>query len=158
MTPWIPADRSYSVDTEELDRAECLRLLATSTVGRLVVTDGALPAAYPVPYLLDGEAILVRAAPATRLAGIRHDVVGFQVDDIDSASFTGWSVLAVGEAAEATDPDPLPDFWRPHVTERTVRIPLQRLSGQRVHRRLARYGPSAVPPSDRRDGSVRETQ
>jgi len=42
----------------ELDRGECLRLLGKSTVGRVVFTEGALPAAHPVTYLLDDEDLL----------------------------------------------------------------------------------------------------
>ena len=31
----------------QLDRGECLRLLGKSTIGRVVFTEGALPAAHP---------------------------------------------------------------------------------------------------------------
>jgi hypothetical protein len=33
----------------QLDRGECLRLLGKSTIGRVVFTEGALPAAHPAP-------------------------------------------------------------------------------------------------------------
>jgi hypothetical protein len=32
-------------------------------------------------------------------------VVAFQVDDIDQATASGWSVMAIGVAEEMTDPD-----------------------------------------------------
>jgi uncharacterized protein len=65
----IPADPSITGTPPvivDLDRDECLRLLATATIGRIVVTDGALPAAYPLPFLLDAEEVVFRVPAAGR--------------------------------------------------------------------------------------------
>ena len=43
-----------------LDREASLRLLATATLGRIGVTDGALPTILPVNFRFDGQRILVR--------------------------------------------------------------------------------------------------
>jgi uncharacterized protein len=97
-----------SIELVELDRAACLRLLADGQVGRIVFTEGALPAAQPVSYLLDGDEIIFRTADGSKLATTTRDaVVAFQVDQIDPASRSGWSVLGVGQAYEVTDPDRL---------------------------------------------------
>jgi len=95
----------------ELDRGECLRLLGKSTVGRVVFTEGALPAAHPVTYLLDDEDLLddeeviFRTGAGSKLAAAaRHHIVGFQADEIDSYTRIGWSVLGVGEAYEVVTP------------------------------------------------------
>jgi nitroimidazol reductase NimA-like FMN-containing flavoprotein (pyridoxamine 5'-phosphate oxidase superfamily) len=125
----------------ELDRGECLRLLATSTVGRVVFTEGALPAARPVINLLDDEEVIFRTAAGSKLASAtRHQIVGFQADEIDPYTRTGWSVLGVGQAYEVVTPARLaalaarrPAPWIPDRTEHTIAIPLQRLTGRRLH-------------------------
>jgi nitroimidazol reductase NimA-like FMN-containing flavoprotein (pyridoxamine 5'-phosphate oxidase superfamily) len=124
----------------ELDRTECLRLLAGGIVGRVVFTEAALPAAHPVTYLLDGEEITFRTTGGGKLAAATlHRVVAFQVDEIDLEARTGWSVLGVGEAYEVTEPGRLADLvkrmpppWAPSRQDHTVAIPLQRLTGRRL--------------------------
>ena len=44
-----------TAELTELDRADCLLLLASGTVGRVVFTDAAMPAAHPVTDRLDGD-------------------------------------------------------------------------------------------------------
>jgi hypothetical protein len=128
------------VELVELDRATCLRLLATGQVGRIVFTEGALPAAQPVTYLLDGDEVIFRTADGSKLAAAtRKRVVAFQVDQIDIATRSGWSVLGVGQAYEVTDPQrlaSLPDRgltpWVPGPLPHTIAVPLQRLTGRRL--------------------------
>ena len=122
----------------ELGRDECLELLAGAVIGRIVVTEGALPAAHPVAYLLDGEEVVFRTASGSKLAAAaRHHVVAFEVDQIDLGARTGWSVLGVGEASEIVDPARLadldgllPDLWAPFGDAHVLTVPLQRLTGR----------------------------
>jgi nitroimidazol reductase NimA-like FMN-containing flavoprotein (pyridoxamine 5'-phosphate oxidase superfamily) len=135
----------------ELDRHECLRLLAAYPFGRVVFTDAALPAAQPVHYLLDKEEIIFRAANGSKLASAtRHAVIGFQLDHIDVATRSGWSVLGVGQAYEIVDAarldeltPRLPALWGPSRLAHTIAIPLQQLTGRRLEAvTLARNGPN----------------
>ncbi|GEL18135.1 pyridoxamine 5'-phosphate oxidase family protein [Pseudonocardia asaccharolytica] len=129
-------------DTElvEIGHDECLRLMASGAVGRVVFTDFALPAAHPVNYILDGEEVVFRTGTGSKLAvATRNAVVGFQVDEIDEDSRTGWSVLGVGVAYEVTEPGRLVDLagrmptpWAPGRIAHTIAIPLQQLSGRRL--------------------------
>ena len=99
----VQAPVQAGVELTELARAACLRLLAQGEIGRVVFTEGALPAAQPVTYLLDGEEIIFRTADASKLAtATRNAVVGFQVDRLDTITRSGWSVLGVGHAYEVT--------------------------------------------------------
>jgi uncharacterized protein len=124
----------------ELDRDECLRLLAKHAVGRVVFTDAALPAAQPVNYLLDDEEIVFRTGAGSKLAAAtRHAVVAFEVDEIDALTQTGWSVLGVGEAYEVLDPARLAELaermqapWAAGRMAHTISIPMQRLTGRRL--------------------------
>jgi hypothetical protein len=134
---WAASGRAELV---ELSRDECLHLLATEDIGRVIVTEGALPAAHTVTYLLDGEEIVFRTGSASKLAAAtRHQVVGFQTDHVDPRTHTGWSVLGVGLANEIVDPtrlsdlaDRLPAHWVPEGAVDILTIPLQRLTGRRL--------------------------
>lgn len=124
----------------QLDQNECLRLLAKGVIGRVIFTEAALPAAQPVPYLLDGEEILFCATPGSKLAAAtRRAVVAFQADDIDPDTHIGWSVLGVGQSYEVTNPERLaklaehpPTTGALTRTAHAIAIPLQRLTGQRL--------------------------
>lgn len=124
----------------ELDRADCLRLLGTAEIGRVVFSHHAMPAAHPVAYLLDGEEIVFRTGAGSILAAAtRNAVIAFQADRIDPATRSGWSVLAVGEAYEVTEPgrlaalrDRLPEPWAPGRTGHTLSLPAQHLTGRRI--------------------------
>jgi hypothetical protein len=134
------ADGAELVELIELDRDECLSLLAESVIGRVVFTDAALPAAQPVTYMLDGEEVIFRTAGGSKLAAAtRNAVVAFQVDQIDITTRTGWSALGIGQAYEVIVPDRLAELaermpvpWAPNRTTHTIAIPLQRLTGRRL--------------------------
>jgi nitroimidazol reductase NimA-like FMN-containing flavoprotein (pyridoxamine 5'-phosphate oxidase superfamily) len=90
----------------ELQWQECLRLLATAPVGRVVHTRHALPAVLPVNFCLDDDgAVLLRTSAASELArAVDGAVVAFEADDVDAAAQSGWSVVVIGSAAVVTDP------------------------------------------------------
>ena len=122
--------------------------MAVTPVGRVVFSDAALPAALPVNYVLDGEEVVFRTRWGGRLATmVPGKVVAFEVDDIDVATRTGWSVLGVGEAYEVCDPerlvelaDQLPEPWARGRRDVVVCVPLQLLSGRRISRDAATDG------------------
>ncbi|WP_214404353.1 pyridoxamine 5'-phosphate oxidase family protein [Pseudonocardia lacus] len=133
--PWDEAH-----ELVELDRAECLRLVGTAAVGRVIFTEAALPTAQPVSFLLDDEEVVFQTSGGSKLAVAgRHHVVAFEVDDLDPVARTGWSVVGVGEAYEVVDPrrlaelaDRIPPPWASGRTGHVISIPLQRLTGRRL--------------------------
>ena len=91
---------------EVLDRAECIRLLRTVSLGRIGITAGALPTILPINFRVDGERILFRTGVGTKLdAATRGAVVAFEADDFDPMYHSGWSVVVTGIAREVEDPD-----------------------------------------------------
>ncbi|MEU7863974.1 pyridoxamine 5'-phosphate oxidase family protein [Nonomuraea sp. NPDC049141] len=93
-----------SAGLQVLSHEECMRLLPSCPIGRIVFTDRALPAVQPVNFCLDGEDIVIRTAAGSKLAAAtRNAVVAFEVDDFDSGERTGWSVTVVGYARVADD-------------------------------------------------------
>jgi uncharacterized protein len=138
-----PIIASMEVDRnglEVLDREECLRLLATATLGRIGVTSRSLPTVLPVNFKLDGDRILVRTGIGTKLnAATQNAVVAFEVDDFDPMCQSGWSVVVTGVTSEITDPDERETVrsaglarWAAHGDGRIVAISTELVSGRRV--------------------------
>jgi nitroimidazol reductase NimA-like FMN-containing flavoprotein (pyridoxamine 5'-phosphate oxidase superfamily) len=92
---------------ETLTRDESLSLLASVSLGRIVFTHLALPALRPVPHLVDGPRIIIRAelgSAITAAVGVDGGtVVAYEADLIDPAEYLGWSVVVVGRASPLTD-------------------------------------------------------
>jgi nitroimidazol reductase NimA-like FMN-containing flavoprotein (pyridoxamine 5'-phosphate oxidase superfamily) len=123
-----------------LDHAECLRLLRTAMVGRIVFTESALPAIHPVNFTLDGGNVIIRTSGGGKLAAaVNGAVVAFEADDIDTVTRTGWSVVVVGHASLIRDIDQLvalagPDSrpWVRGRTDHVIRIKAERITGRRI--------------------------
>ncbi|MEY2420278.1 MAG: uncharacterized protein QOI95_345 [Acidimicrobiaceae bacterium] len=131
-------DRDIGV-LEELEHEDCVRLLASRSIGRLAVAvDERGPLVVPVNYVLDGEIVVFRSGPGSKLHASRHTPVSFEVDDIDPFHRTGWSVLVRGVAYEVTEREAehlAIEPWAPgdkhhwirvlptEITGRTIRLP-----------------------------------
>jgi nitroimidazol reductase NimA-like FMN-containing flavoprotein (pyridoxamine 5'-phosphate oxidase superfamily) len=130
---------------EELDEAECLRLIAPGGVGRIAFTGRFGPAILPVNYVASDGAVLFRTAEhgpldedlRTGVTGADY-VVAFEIDNIDMAARSGWSVLIQGPAhhldgaARETAVRQHIDTWAPGDKEMFVRITPTRIAGRRV--------------------------
>ena len=125
---------------EVLPEEECRDLLSRAEVGRLAVTVAALPAIFPVNYaVLDGDVIFLTGEGTKLRAAADEAVVAFEIDEIDSATRTGWSVLVVGVAAEVHDPAVLARVatlgllpWAPGGRSHVVRLRTELVSGRRI--------------------------
>lgn len=89
----------------ELDRYECLRLMARIPVGRVIHTRHALPAVLPVPFCLDTDGSVIMRTPADPdlIRAIDGVVVAFEADAVDAVRQCGWSVVVTGAASVITD-------------------------------------------------------
>ncbi|MGV3758893.1 MAG: pyridoxamine 5'-phosphate oxidase family protein [Actinomycetota bacterium] len=125
---------------EVLGRDECLRLLASASLGRLGITTGALPTVLPVNYRLVGDQVVFRTGTGSKLdAATDNAVVAFEVDDMDPVWHTGWSVVVTGVAREVSDPDELTAIevssiphWAPDHASRVVAVSTEIVTGRRV--------------------------
>lgn len=104
----LPPGREQAARTPqftELDADECRALLGTHGVGRIAVTADEGPLIVPVNYgVVDGAIVFRTAAGATPALAAGHRVA-FEVDRVDDALSSGWSVLVRGNAQTVTDPD-----------------------------------------------------
>jgi nitroimidazol reductase NimA-like FMN-containing flavoprotein (pyridoxamine 5'-phosphate oxidase superfamily) len=125
---------------EVLDRADCLALMRSVTLGRVVFTDRALPAIQPVHFVLDGDAVIMMA-PASELAsGTDGAVVAFETDAFDPDSRSGWSVTVIGEARVVRAANEIERLsrlplrsWAPGRLGHFIRIRVECVSGRRIH-------------------------
>lgn len=135
-------------DLAALDEAECMALLASRSVGRLAyVARAGVPDVVPVNYAVRDGVVLVRTGPGPKLqAAERGDLVAFEVDDVDEASRTGWSVVVHGRASMVpTDgtADGPPSPWASGPRERLLQITPRRTTGRRL------LGEDAAGPEER---------
>jgi uncharacterized protein len=132
----------YSDDPalKQLTSGECLRLMASVPVGRIIYTRQALPAVELVNFALDDGDIIITTEDGGKLAAaIRGAVVAFQADCVDPASGAGWSVTAIGPSLEVTDADEIGrlkqmdlSFWAPKEREHFMRISPAIFNGRRL--------------------------
>ena len=126
-------------ELDVLNRRQCLDLLDTVRVGRLVFTEDALPAVQPVNFRLWRDDVVIRVAGGPKLAAAADNlVVAFEADELDPDLRQGWSVTVVGHAQQITDIDELVEvsgtFVQPWVEGRRdhfVRIRIEKMTGRR---------------------------
>lgn len=126
---------------EELDAAECRRLLESATVGRLGYTSEQGPRIIPVNYAVRLDSVAFRTGQQTEVARLALGrVVAFEVDQVDDFLRSGWSVLIVGKLAEMSPSavrmlnvtqTPVP--WAGGDRTLFCEIPLTEVSGRRIH-------------------------
>jgi uncharacterized protein len=123
---------------ELLNNEQCLRLLASETVGRVGISVGALPLILPVNYsMVDGD-VVFRTGDGVKLrAALDHTIVAFEVDRADTDRHEGWSVLVVGVAEEIADEDRslamiVPPPWVGGERRFLIRIRPEFVSGRRI--------------------------
>ena len=86
---------------EILPAAECWELLAVSPVGRIAVVTNDGPEIYPINIAVDGESLVFRTDPGSKLAAIAAEPrVAIEADGIDLAARDGWSVVVAGRVEE----------------------------------------------------------
>jgi nitroimidazol reductase NimA-like FMN-containing flavoprotein (pyridoxamine 5'-phosphate oxidase superfamily) len=133
-------ERMQAEHVEELTVAECHRLLAGQHIGRIALVERGAPVIFPVTYLFQDDQIVFRTGDgATLTAAAGRAGVAFEVDAVDEASRTGWSVLARGKAAEVTEPAALASLrslqltpWAPGDKQHYVRILPTSITGRRI--------------------------
>jgi osmotically-inducible protein OsmY/nitroimidazol reductase NimA-like FMN-containing flavoprotein (pyridoxamine 5'-phosphate oxidase superfamily) len=125
---------------DELDPAECFRLLGRRGIGRLAVQDQAGVDIFPVNYLVHENEIFYKSAPGTKMIRVTDaPQVAFEVDGHDLRR--AWSVVIKGIASRvdrddeivASGIDKAPTAL-PTEKLNYVRIGPQRITGRRFPR------------------------
>lgn len=143
---------------DEIDEAECWRLLAGQPVGRFAVVLDGYPIVFPVNYSLLAHGVVFRTARGAKLWSTNQSNVSFEVDEIDRPSRTGWSVLICGSAREidAKTANPklvgavraaAPDAWAPGSRDHLVRVVADSITGRRIRHIEPSSAPGTSEPS-----------
>jgi uncharacterized protein len=125
---------------EQLSRDECLTLMASVPVGRIIYTRRALPAVELVNFALHHGDIVIRTDHGGKLAAAtRGAVVAFEADWLDLVHQAGWSVTAIGPSHEVTDLGEITrlqtiglNSWAPGTRDHFVRISPVMLTGRHL--------------------------
>jgi nitroimidazol reductase NimA-like FMN-containing flavoprotein (pyridoxamine 5'-phosphate oxidase superfamily) len=128
-----------------LERADCLRLLTENTLGRLAVSPSgwqAPPVIRPVNYAFEpgSAAIVFRSAPGSKFTAlVLAGEAAFEIDGLDPAGRSAWSVVAQGFAEEVTRDTEVRrleelalDPWSPGAKPNWIRIQPTMVSGRRI--------------------------
>jgi nitroimidazol reductase NimA-like FMN-containing flavoprotein (pyridoxamine 5'-phosphate oxidase superfamily) len=125
---------------EHLSRGECMRLIASVPVGRIVYTRQALPAVEVVNFTVDRGDIVFRTSAGGKLtAAISDAVVAFEADIMDFTRHAGWSVTVVGQCRTVTDSDEIRRLersglrpWAPGERKHFIKITPVIVNGRRL--------------------------
>jgi hypothetical protein len=153
----IDGERRDSDHLEALGRDECILRLKVHGVGRVGVGLRGRPIVYPVNYAIHEGAVVIRTRVGGDIDLATNDAwAALEIDGTDSLSHEGWSVLVVGRATHMSDPDELALLklvrlspWADENRYRVVRIPLDDVSGRRLHHRSSVNFADASPLADR---------
>jgi nitroimidazol reductase NimA-like FMN-containing flavoprotein (pyridoxamine 5'-phosphate oxidase superfamily) len=141
----------YGPVLEQLSRDECLRLMGSVPVGRIVYTRQALPAVELVNFVLDDGGIIIRTGAGSKLAAAtRGAVVAFEADSVDVAGHGGWSVTVVGHATAVTDGEEIARLeqsglmpWAPGNRDHFIRVSPAIVNGRRIRAGQLPHGSDA---------------
>jgi nitroimidazol reductase NimA-like FMN-containing flavoprotein (pyridoxamine 5'-phosphate oxidase superfamily) len=133
---------------EDLDEAECLRLISPGGIGRIAYSGRYGLTVLPVNYRVHEGAIVFRTAQdsptgedlQTGIADAEYQVA-FEIDHFDPAAREGWSVLIHGpahwmttEAERASVAASGVEPWPGGPREHAIRIAPSQITGRRLRR------------------------
>ena len=126
---------------EVLTHSECATRLAGGCVGRVGFIVAGRPHVLPVNYAMDDEATVVfRTTGGSILTNVIGHAVVFEVDGLDEAKRTGWSVCVYGFGRELTAAQELNSrlqtmsllSWATGRRDRWIAITGNELTGRRI--------------------------
>lgn len=127
--------------SEVLTAEECDRLLMETPIGRLAFLLGGEPQILPVNYRMDDGSIVIRTTVGSKIeAAEMHHRFAFEIDEWDSESRDGWSVVAHGSGEVVNDADEIRrmeglglESWAAgEESDLWIRIRLDDITGRRV--------------------------
>jgi nitroimidazol reductase NimA-like FMN-containing flavoprotein (pyridoxamine 5'-phosphate oxidase superfamily) len=129
----------------ELERDECVQLLARTRFGRLAVspTDWRMPPVIrPVTYVFDlsSQSVVFRTARGSKFTALLlSGQAAFEIDGVEPEAETGWSVIIRGPVEEITNTAEIGRLgrlglhpWAPGEKPHWVRIRATVVTGRRI--------------------------
>ncbi|MGO9341549.1 MAG: pyridoxamine 5'-phosphate oxidase family protein [Acidimicrobiales bacterium] len=132
-------DLGHESQACELSRKECVEMLGTVGIARVILSVGCIPFAVPANIAVrDAEVVFAADGGSKLTPSVYGQVVSVEADDIDLVSHKGWSVLVTGIAQAVTAASeidwaaPLLRAWVSEPHPMLVRVPLTLVSGRRL--------------------------
>ena len=150
-------DAERVVSTDDLTDEVCWHLVAGSRLARAGFVFDGEPWILPFNFAMRDRALVFRTAAGSMLHSLGNGAaVAVEVDNVDQAAQTGWSVVVRGRVWEITDPKEVATFadgavqpWAPGPKERWMWVLPHAISGRAISRRLRNWRPpysaDAVP-------------
>jgi len=120
---------------------ECERVLEDRSIGRVAVLAAGDPLILPVLYRFVHGTIVFRTAPGEKLDAVWQNApAAFEIDNWDTPTRTGWSVLVRGRTEAVHNEDEVAELeglgleeWVPELQPTTwVRIQPTEITGRRI--------------------------
>ena len=132
-----PPSSALNSERADLDKRDCMRLLAAEQIGYLGLAAKALPVITPIRYRLFGQTIVFATGCPTELNSARNNSVAcVQITGFDPSTGTEWMVIATGrlretDAPSITEPNdrPLPPAWGTPNARHVVALDIELLDG-----------------------------
>ena len=126
----------FSGKLRDLPVDECRRLLHSQQVGRIAFSDDSGPDVLPVNFAMDGDDVLIATTPYSAIARAATGArVAFEVDELDSYTESGWSVVVRGRATREAPydlPQDRPHPWADGNRNYVLRIHTDSISGRHL--------------------------
>lgn len=124
--------------TRPLSTAQSLGLLRSTSLGRIVFTQHALPVIRPVNHLVDGTDVIIRSHVGAAVLATHGQVVVYEADALDPDTHLGWSVIVTGPAHVVADPQEIVRYarviqpWVDLQMDYVIRISIDSITGLEV--------------------------
>lgn len=116
----------------DLTERECWELLALASVGRMALSDKALPIIVPVQYYLDRQTLAICLGHhEIEAASVDGTVVALSVDEIHGSLGSGWAVQVQGALRTPRTGAPPRDCGQPAAGQ-VVHLDPSTMAGRRV--------------------------
>ena len=136
-----------TAELRELERDECVELLASASIGRLAVSPPdwrTAPVIRPVTYVFDrgSQSVVFRTSRGSKFTALLlSGQAAFETDGIDPESKTGWSVIVQGPIEEVKNEADIHRIqrlglspWAPGELPHWIRLRATVVSGRRIGR------------------------
>ncbi|WP_051479098.1 pyridoxamine 5'-phosphate oxidase family protein [Arthrobacter sp. H5] len=127
--------------SQALNTDACWALIAGQTTGRIGFLHEGLVTLFPLNCIVDDRGVYFRTSEGGIIASSHLAQAAFQLDQVDTATRSGWTVLINGPIKRITDPGHLKTLWGSRAEEpwapgqRNVFFGIKpgKISGRRVH-------------------------
>lgn len=124
-----------------MPEATCVQLLRDGVIGRVALSTPEGPQIFPINYVVDADSVVFRTTAYSLLGSLAWKTrLAFEIDQMDYANHTGWSVLLTGPGSRIDPGATLdeivhrwnPEPWAAGARPLYIRLRWDHISGRRI--------------------------